>query len=107
MFVERKHGRTQQAAVRIIDQFLDELLKREFKEIKIKNPEKQWLGNKMNFSFTVKKGFKWTTVSGSITVDAEKVALNGELGSIARRFVSDDEIMRAVNEQFDKLFVGE
>lgn len=105
MLINQKHGTSQVEAVKKIDNFLNDLMKREFPAgVKIKDPEKRWNGNVMNFSFRAKKSFMGATISGTVSVTDTEVSLNSTLPGIVTTFVSEDKIKEVIANQFKELF---
>jgi len=105
MNLRYQHGITKAEAIKIIDSFLNELMKWEFPGgVKVKNAKKEWHGDIMEFSFTVRKGIAWTTIKGFIRVFDTTVCLTSELTAVARTFVSEDKVKNAIDRQVKKLF---
>lgn len=105
MRIERKHKTSQKEAIKKIDSFLDELMKREFPGgVVVKEPTKSWSGNKMDFSFKVKKGFVGTKIEGAIQVEDGKIILDSDLPGLVKTLVSEDKISDVVSKQIDSLF---
>jgi len=72
MRIQRNHSVGKQEARRRIDNFLNNLMRREFPGgVKVKNPEKDWSGDSITFSFKAKKGSIGTTISGVIQVSCQ------------------------------------
>ncbi|MBU1821483.1 MAG: polyhydroxyalkanoic acid system family protein [Bacteroidetes bacterium] len=107
MRIERTHTASQQEAIKKIDSFLDELMKRDFPGgVVVKEPTKSWNGNTMDFSFKVKKGFVSSKIEGTIQVEDGKIILNSDLPGLIKTFVSDEKISDVVSKQIDTLFVA-
>ena len=105
MKIEREHAVAKQEAVRRIDTFLDELMRRDFPGgVKVQDPVKSWVGDVMNFSFRAKKGFIGTTISGVIHVTDRAATVESELPTLVKTFVAEDKIRELINRQFDSLF---
>lgn len=104
MDLNLEHHTTQQEAIDKIDGFLDELMKRQFENVKISKPHKEWTGNLMDFSFKVSKGMTFTKVSGTVQVDSIKVRLDAKLGLVARQLVSEDLIQTTIEKHFKEIF---
>lgn len=105
MQIIKKHGTTKNEAIKKIDSFLNDLIKREFPAgVKIKDPEKKWNGNVMNFSFRAKKGFVGTTISGNVSVNDTEVKLDSTLPGMVTTFVSEDKVKEVITNQFKELF---
>ena len=105
MLINQRHGTSQAEAVKKINNFLNDLMKREFPSgVKIKDPEKRWNGNVMNFSFRAQKGLMGTTISGTVSVTDTEVSLNSTLPGIITTFVSEDKVKDVITKQFKELF---
>ncbi len=94
-------------AVKRIDNFLSELMKKDFsdKKVEIKDPEKLWrIGNLMIFSFKVKQGFKRAKIEGSIRVEEKKAVLNIQPSNpIVRTLVDEDKLKKVVETKAREL----
>ncbi len=105
MQIALAHGTDKQTAIKKIDGFLDELMRREFPGgVAIKEPKKQWDGDRMGFSFKAKKGFFGTTIGGRILVTDNQVMLDSELPGMVTAFVDEDKIRAVITDQFNDLF---
>lgn len=105
MHIELNHKTEQKTAVSKIDNFLTELMKKDFPGgVKIKNPEKEWNGSKMNFSFRAKKGLMGITLKGSIIVTGEKIILDCEIPGMLKTFVSEDKSEEVITNQVNEIF---
>ncbi len=105
MKIVKEHETSKEVAIDKIDNFLKDLMKREFPGgVKIKNPQKKWKDNIMEFSFKTKKGFMGTTISGTIRVTDTQVILDSTLPGLVKTFVSENKVKDIIVKQFDKLF---
>lgn len=105
MRIERNHKTSQQEAIKKIDSFLDELMKRDFPGgVEVKEPTKSWSGNTMDFSFKVKKGFISARIEGNIQVEDGKIIMDSELPGLVRTFVSEEKVSDVISKQIDSLF---
>jgi putative polyhydroxyalkanoic acid system protein len=105
MHIERRHNVGKEVAIRKIDTFLDDLMRRQFPgDVAIKEASKNWSDNTMRFSFKAKKGFFGTTISGVIRVNDDSVVMDSDLPGVVTAFVSEDQIQNVINEQLDGLF---
>lgn len=105
MQIIKRHGTTKNEAIKKIDSFLNDLMKKDFPAgVKIKNPEKTWRANVMFFSFRAKKGIAGTTISGNVSVNDTEVKLDSSLPGIVTTFVSEDKVKEVIAKQFDELF---
>jgi hypothetical protein len=99
MHIERSHNVGKEEAIRKIDTFLDDLMRRQFPGgVTIREPSKSWSDNAMRFSFKAKKGFIDTTISGVIRVNDDSVAMDSNLPGLVTTFVSEDKIRNVINE---------
>jgi hypothetical protein len=105
MRIERNHRTSKQEAIRKIDTFLDELMKRDFPGgVVVKEPTKSWSGNQMDFSFKVKKGFISTRIEGSVQVEDGKIILDSDMPGLVKTFVSEEKVADVISRQIDMLF---
>lgn len=106
MRIERNHRESQQEAIKKIDTFLDELMKRDFPGgVAVKEPTKSWSGNTMNFSFKLKKSLISTKIAGDIRVEEGKIIMNSQLPGLIKTLVSEEKISDVIGQQIDSLFL--
>ena len=106
MHLALNHKTNKQLAISRIDNFLSELMKKDFPGgVKIKNPKKEWNDSQMNFSFKAKKGLIGVTFNGIITVTEEKIVIDCEVPRIVMSFVDEDEIKKVITDQVNEIFV--
>lgn len=106
MHITLNHKTEQKTAIGKIDNFLTELMKKDFPAgVKIKDPEKNWDDSRMRFSFKVKKGFLLSvTLRGIITVTKDEIIMDCEIPSIITTFVSEDKIKEVITNQVNEIF---
>jgi len=105
MHIERRHNVGKEEAIRKIDTFLDDLMRRQFPGgVAIKEASRSWSDNAMRFSFKAKKGLFGTTISGVIRVNDDSVVMDSDVPGLVTAFVSEDQIRNVINEQLDGLF---
>ncbi|MEA3399279.1 MAG: hypothetical protein U9R00_02065 [Patescibacteria group bacterium] len=107
MQIVKEHETSKGVAIGKIDNFLNDLMKKQFPGgVKIKNPQKKWNGNVMDFSFEAKTFFAGTTInSGTIRVTDTQVTLNStNMPGFIRTFVSEEKLKEVIVKQFDELF---
>ncbi len=105
MQIIKKHGTTKNEAIKKIDSFLNDLMKKDFPAgIKIKDPQKNWNGSVMNFSFRAKKRIVGITISGTVSVNDAEVKLDSTLPGMVTTFVSEDKVKDVITKQFEELF---
>jgi hypothetical protein len=105
MHIERNHQVARTEAIRRIDCLLGDLARRKFpNSIVVSDASKSWSENVMHFSFKAKKAFFSATISGIVRVNDDSVTLDADLPGLVTTFVSEDEIQKIVNKQFDALF---
>lgn len=105
MHIERRHNVGKEEAIHKIDNYLDDLMGRQFPEsITIKEPSRSWSDDAMHFSFKAKKGFIGTTISGVIRVNEDSVVVDSNLPGLVTAFVSEDKIRNVINAQLESLF---
>lgn len=104
MHIEERHELGQQEAISRLDGFLDALMERQPPGgITIKNPEKAWNGNTMDFSFSAAKGLFGTSISGRMRVEDDRVVVDSELPVLIRSFVGEDRIREVVSRELARL----
>ena len=100
MVISVEHSLDQQEAKRKIDNLLNQLTLKDFPGgVKIKNPEKSWGGNTMNFSFKAKRGLLGVTISGNIQMQPGKVTLTSKLPGMVTSFVSEEKIKEVIEKE--------
>lgn len=105
MQIVKKHETSKKVAIDKINNFLEDLMKRQFPGgVKIKNPQKKWNGNVMDFSFKAKKGIAGTTISGTIAVTDTQITLDSTLPGLVKSLVGEDKVKEVIVKQFDELF---
>lgn len=105
MIITCEHKTDKTAAIEKIDNFLEELKKREWpKKVKIIYSNKEWKYEVMNFVVIFKKGMMQDTVTGEITVSGAQVTLNSELTEFIREMITEEKIKSVIDENFKKLF---
>jgi hypothetical protein len=105
MLIKQKHNTTKKEAIKKIDNFLNNLMKKDFPGgVTIKNPKKTWVDSTMNFSFKAKKGLMGTTISGTIKVTDTDVVLDSTLPGLVTTFVGEDKIKEVITKQFKEFF---
>ena len=104
MNVVQRHKLGQAEAIKRIDGFLDELMAREPPAgVTIKNPQKTWNGNRMDFSFSANRGFFGTTITGTMVVTDASVTLDSELPGIIRTFVGEDAVRDVIARELGRI----
>ncbi|MAF14186.1 MAG: hypothetical protein CMI53_04845 [Parcubacteria group bacterium] len=98
------HQATQEAAIKIIDDKLNELLEQQHEGIEVSDSVKEWDDNIMRFSFSVQKLLFTLEFSGNLIVTDEEAILEGDLPGLLLTFVSEDKVKEILTEEFNKLF---
>lgn len=106
MHLERSHKVDKDEAIRRIDAYLDKLMRSKLPTgVTINDASKTWTGDAMDFSFKPKKGFiSPGTVSGIVRVSTDSITMDAKLPPLITKFVSEQTICNAINNQFDELF---
>ena len=106
MQIKLNHKTSQLLAKEKMDTFLAGLLQTELTGgFRIKNPQKRWAGNRMEFSFTVKKSWvPGINVEGTILVSETEVIMDCDLPGLITAFVNESEIREVITSQFNGLF---
>jgi hypothetical protein len=104
MHIEEQHQLGREEAAARIDNFLEALMERQPPGgITIKEPQKSWNGNTMDFSFTAAKGLFGTSISGRIKVDDDRVTVDSELPALVRSFVGEDRVRETISRELARL----
>jgi Putative polyhydroxyalkanoic acid system protein (PHA_gran_rgn) len=104
MRIERPHKVGKPEAIRRLDQFPEELKRRELPAgVVITEASKSWSGDVMTFSFATKKGFLGTTIPGTVQVKDSSLVLDLDVPGIVTTFVPEEKIREAINKELDKL----
>jgi hypothetical protein len=104
MHIEEQHQLGQAEAISRIDSFLDALMERQPPGgVTIRNPQKSWSGNTMEFSFTAAKGLFGTSISGRMQVEDDRVVVDSELPALVRSFVGEDRIRDVISRELGRL----
>jgi len=97
MRITVSHNKTQQEAMRSIDQAIDDVFTQvPIAGLQILDRQKQWNGNLMNFSVTGKLGFFTAPIRGTVLVTDRDVTLDIELPGILGKFLPEDKIRTQV-----------
>lgn len=105
MHIVRLHNSDQAAAVAKIDGFLEKMMTRPLPAgVKLKKAEKSWNGGRMTFTARFSKGILGATIDGTVDVTDREVIMDSQVPALLRAFVSEDQIAKVINEQFDDLF---
>ena len=107
MHIERNHHLGQAEAIRKIDAWLNDLLRREWPGgVAVREISRAWAGNTLNFSCQANKGFLGTTLSGVLRVNDDTIVLDFDLPGLVTAFVSEDKIQDAIHKELNTLFPG-
>src|SRR5688500_2209632 len=104
MHLQRPHNVTRPEAVRRIDTFLDDLMRRPLPAgVTVKDPVRPWAGDTMTFSLKARKGFLGATLTGAVIVDDHNVTVDAALPGLVTTFVPESKIREVCEKQFDTL----
>jgi len=103
MRIEQSHNLGQQAAIDRLDQFLERLVKNPPGGVTVKEAQREWNGNRMNFSFTAAKGFFGTSIRGVMDVTEDKVVVESELPSLVKNLLGEDRIRHVLADQLGNM----
>ena len=98
------HNTTQEQAIEKIDDYLNELMKREFPGVVVIDPQKEWRGNFMRFSFAVQKLIFTLEFSGTVLVTDQEVIGEAEIPGMVTTFVSEEKIKEVITKKFNEIF---
>jgi hypothetical protein len=97
MHVTVVHNKSQEEAMKIVDQSIDNLIRSiPAGSVKILDEERMWNGPTMSFSFKGRKGIFVTTIRGTVAVTDKDVTVDAQIPGIIKTFVSDKSISDAV-----------
>jgi hypothetical protein len=98
MQIEEAHELGQEEAIRKIDGFLDDMIRREPPGgVTVTDRRKRWDGNRMDFSFRAAKGPFGATISGSMTVTDDRVMVESQIPPIIKAVVGEDRIRSTIS----------
>jgi hypothetical protein len=103
MRIEQPHTLGQAAAISRIDQFLEKLVQNPPGGVTIKDAQRDWVGNRMNFSFTAAKGFFGTSVQGVMDVLDDRVVVESDLPSLVKNFLGEDRIRHVIANELGSM----
>jgi hypothetical protein len=107
MRVEQRHNLGQAEAIRRIDGFLDELMTRQLPAgVTIRNPQKTWTDNRMDFAFNASRGFFGTNISGAMVVTDDVVVVDSELPGMVKTFVGEDVVRDLIARELGRILQG-
>lgn len=99
MRVSVNHRLGTQEARRRIDGIVDRLIARDWPgSVTVRNPERQWEGERLAFSFELVRAFFAVTVAGHVEVGEDTSAIDVAIPSLVESFIGGDRI-RAVLER--------
>ncbi len=104
MRITLAHRTTQSEAIKKINSYLDDLMQRKFSMATITDPNKNWEGNIMRFSFGVNIMFFNLDFSGIVIVTDSEVVGESDLPELVSRFVSEEKIREVITRKFNELF---
>ena len=98
MRIEQPHALGRQEAIGRVDRFLDRLIQEPPGGVTIKDPRKNWDGNRMTFSFAVARGFFGTSFRGSMDVMDDRVVVESDLPPLVKGFLGEERIQRVISD---------
>jgi hypothetical protein len=98
MRIEQPHTLGRQEAIGRVDRFLDRLIQDPPGGATIKEPRKEWDGNRLTFSFAIARGFFGTTFTGTMEVGDDRVVVDSELPRLVTSFVGEERIRQVIAE---------
>ena len=104
MRIEQLHSLGKQEAGRRIDHFLENLMQRQPPAgVTVKDPQKSWSGDTMNFSFTAAKGLFGTSIRGLMQVHDDRVVVESELPTLVKSFVGEGRIRDVIARELARI----
>jgi len=98
MRIEQPHTIGQQAAIGRVDRFLDRLIQDPPGGATIREPRREWDGNRMTFSFAIARGFFATTFSGTMEVADDRVIVDADLPPLVKSFIGEERVRQVIAE---------
>lgn len=105
MLIRFEHNVGQAGAVRRLNEKINSLMRQSFPGVTIKDPQSNWRGNVLNFSFRARKGLFSPTISGTVTVTDKSVVLESQLPGTVSIFVGEDKIKSVIKAELRKILV--
>jgi hypothetical protein len=103
MRIEQPHALGQEAAISRIDQFLEKLVQNPPGGVTIKDAQRDWNGNRMNFSFTAAKGFLGTSIRGVMDVLDDRVVVESDLPGLVKNLLGEDRIRQVIANELGSM----
>jgi hypothetical protein len=98
MHVEQPHALERQEAIDRVDRFLDRLIHDPPGGVTIKDPRKDWDGNRMTVSFAIAKGFFGTSFRATMEVLDDRVVVDSELPPLVRGLLGEERIRHVISD---------
>ena len=98
MRIERPHTLGRQEAIARVDRFLDRLIQDPPGGVTIREPRKEWDGNRMTFSFAIAKGFFATSCRGSMDVTDDRVVVETVLPPLVIGLLGEARIQQVISD---------
>ena len=99
MRIEQSHKLGQEAAKSRIDQVLERLVQNPPGGVTVKDAQREWEGNRMNFSFKAAEGVLWHNDQGVMEVLDDKVIVESELPALVKNLLGEDRIRHVIADQ--------
>ena len=106
MRVTVSHNKGQAEAVRRVNEGIDQLFQSAGSAgVEIRNLERSWNGNTMNFSFTGKMGPFTAPIRGTVLATDTELTIDVDLGVVGK-FMPEDKIRRSIEGGAQKMLAG-
>jgi len=102
--ISRTHQTTQEAAINRIDNYLEEIINKEYEQVTITDKYTEWNDNILNFSFTGKKLFITMEIKGQIIITDTEVKLGLDFPDIIKAFITEEAITEQIDKKFAEIF---
>jgi hypothetical protein len=90
MRITVSHNRTKQEVIQSVDRSFDQLFQSpQIRGMKLKDVQRSWQGNTLNFSLNAGMGFLSTPIKGTIEVTDTDVTIDADLGMFERMIPAD------------------
>ncbi len=103
MRIELPHTLGRQEAIGRVDRFLDRLIQEPPGGVTVKDPTKDWDGDRMTFSFAIAMGFFGSSFRGTMDVMDDRVVVESELPPLVKTFLGEERVGQVISEHLATL----
>lgn len=100
MRIAVSHNRTKQEAVKLVDGAVEQMLSPDLPgPMRIENLQRQWNGDKLDFTLTAKMGFMGVPIKGDIEVTDRDIIIDVDLPNLLTRLIPEQSIKTAMESK--------